>query len=70
VSAADVSFDKADRLALAMVAVEATDVAEVKDAMRKIIALATDATDVALWLSLAVAHAGDRALRGKVALAA
>jgi len=65
VSGADVSFDEHERLALAMLAVEAGDVADVEEAMRKIIASAPDATDVALLLTLAIAHAGDRALRGE-----
>ena len=65
VSGTDVSFDEHERLALAMLAVEAGDVADVEEAMRKIIASAPDATDVALLLTLAIAHAGDRALRGE-----
>ena len=65
-SGAVVSVDEHERLALAMLAVEAGDVADVEDAMRKIIASAPAATDVALLLSLALAHAGDRALTGEV----
>jgi hypothetical protein len=65
VSGAELSFDDHERLALAMLAVEASDVADVKDAMMKIIASAPEATDVALLLSLAIAHAGDRVLRTK-----
>ena len=62
-SDADVSFDTHQRLALAMLAVEAGEVADVKAAMRKVISSAPDETDVAFVLSLAMALAGDRALR-------
>ena len=58
---ADVSFDTHERLALAMLAVEAGDVADVEAAMWKIIRSAPDETDVALVLSLAMGLAGDRA---------
>lgn len=61
-----VSVDQHERLALALLAVEAGDVADVEDSMRKIIASAPAATDVALLLSLALAHAGDRALTGEM----
>lgn len=61
-SGADVSFEEHERLALAMLAVEAGNLADVKDAMRKIVASAPGGTDVALLLSRALAHAGDRAL--------
>jgi deoxyinosine 3'endonuclease (endonuclease V) len=63
VRGADVSFDEHERLAFAMLAVEADDVADVEDAMRKIITSAPVATDVALVLLLAISHAEDRALR-------
>ena len=65
VSGADVSSEEYERLALEMLAVEAGDVADVKDAMRRIIASAPDGADVAHLLSLALAYAGDRALRGE-----
>jgi hypothetical protein len=65
-SSADVSVDKHERLALALLAVEVGDVADVEDAMRKIIASAPAATDVAMLLCLALAHAGDRALTADV----
>jgi hypothetical protein len=55
-----VSFDEHEGLALAMLDVEASEVADVEDAMRRIIASAPDGTDVALLLILAIAHAGDR----------
>ena len=56
------TFDDVDyeRLALDMLAVEAGNAAEVKDAMRKIIASAPEGADVAFLLSRALAHAGDR----------
>ena len=54
-----------ERLALDMLAVEARDFAEVKDAMRKIIASAPDQVDVAFLLSSALAHAGDPTLRSE-----
>lgn len=59
----NVSFDTHERLALAMLAVEAGDLADVEAAMRKIITSAPDETDVAFVLSLAMALAGDQALR-------
>jgi Protein of unknown function (DUF2510) len=46
-----------------MLAVQTGDFAEVKDAMRKIIASAPEGADVAFLLSRALAHAGDRALK-------
>lgn len=64
----DLSFDEHERLALALLAVEAGDFADVKEAMRGIIASAPDGADVALMLSLALAHAGDRALSGQVSV--
>jgi thioredoxin-like negative regulator of GroEL len=62
-SGVDVSVEEHERLALAMLAVEAGDLADLKDAMWKVIAAAPAGTDVALVLSRALAHAGDRALR-------
>ena len=59
---ADLSPEGYERLALEMLDVEAGDVADVKDAMRKIIASAPDGADVAFLLSRALAHAGDRAV--------
>ena len=59
----EVSSDEYERLALAMLAVEAGDIVDVREAMGKIIASAPDGADVALLLSRALAHAGDRALR-------
>ena len=47
-----------------MLSVEAGDVAQVKDTMRKIIASAPEGADIAFLLSRALAHAGDRALTG------
>ena len=67
-SGADVSPAEYERLALEMLAVEAGEVADVKDAMRKIIASAPEGADVAFLLSRALAHAGDRALTGEVPL--
>ena len=61
---APVSPREYERLALEMLAVEAGDVAEVKEAMRKIIASAPEGADTACLLSRALAHAGDRALSG------
>ena len=58
---ANVSPDEYERLALQMLAVEAGDVVDVKDAMRKIIASAPEGADIAFLLSRALAHAGDRA---------
>jgi Protein of unknown function (DUF2510) len=58
---ANVSPDEYERLALEMLAVEAGDVVDVKDAMRKIIASAPEGADIAFLLSRALAHAGDRA---------
>lgn len=52
-----------------MLTVEAGDVAEVKDAMRRIIASAPEGADTAFLLSRALAHAGDRALSGSAPLA-
>jgi hypothetical protein len=63
VGAPDVSFDEHERLALEMLAVESGNAVDVERAMRKIIDLAGEGTDVALVLVLAMAHAGDRALR-------
>jgi len=62
-SGADVASEEYERLALEMLAVEAGDFAEVKDAMRKIITSAPDEVDVAFLLSRALAHAGDQTLR-------
>lgn len=64
----DLSFAEHDRLALALLAVEAGDLADVKEAMREIIASAPEGADVALMLSLALAHAGDRALSGQASV--
>ena len=64
-SAADVTCEEYERLALQMLAVQAGDFADVKDAMRKIIASAPEGADVAFVLSRALAHAGDRALQGE-----
>ena len=61
-SGAHVSSAEYERLALEMLAVEAGDVVDVKDAMRKIIASAPEGADIAFLLSRALAHAGDRAL--------
>ena len=61
-SGADLSSEGSERLALEMLDVQAGDVADVKDAMRKIIASAPEGADVAFLLSRALAHAGDRAL--------
>jgi len=60
-----ISSEDYERLALEMLAVEAGDFADVKDAMRKIIASAPDGADVAFLLSRALAHAGDRASKGE-----
>jgi hypothetical protein len=65
VSRADVSFEEHERLALEMLAVETGDVADVKNAMRKIIASAPDGANVALLLSLALSRASDRVLAGE-----
>jgi hypothetical protein len=62
-SDADLPSEEYERLALEMLAVEAGDVADVKDAMRKIIASAPEGADIAFLLSRALAHAGDRALK-------
>jgi hypothetical protein len=68
VSGLEVSFDEHERLAFAVLAVEAGAVGDVKDAMRQVIASAPAGTDVALVLFLALSHAGDRAaLRGEAA---
>ena len=61
-SGAYASPSEYERLALEMLAVETGDVADVKDAMRKIIASAPEGADVAFLLSRALARAGDRAL--------
>ncbi len=65
VSGGDLSPEQYERLALKMLAVEAGDVVDVKDAMRKIIASAPEGADIAFLLSRALAHAGDRALTGE-----
>jgi Protein of unknown function (DUF2510) len=65
---ADLSREGYERLALEMLAVEAGDVIEVKDAMRKIIASAPEGADIAFLLSRALAHAGDRALTSGASL--
>lgn len=66
-SGADLSPEGYERLALEMLAVEAGDAADVKDAMRKIIASAPEGADIAFLLSRALSHAGDRALtRGAI----
>jgi hypothetical protein len=57
-----------ERLALEMLAVEGGDFAEVKEAMRKIIASVPDEADVAFLLSRALAHAGDQALRSEASV--
>lgn len=57
-----VSFDEHERLALAMLAIESTEAAEVLDAWRKIIVSAPESTDIALVLLLAIAHAGDQSV--------
>lgn len=54
-----------ERLALEMLAVHAGDAADVKDAMRMIIASAPEGADIALLLSRALAHAGDRVPLGE-----
>jgi hypothetical protein len=61
VSVGDLSPEHYERLALEMLAVEAGDVVDVKEAMRKIIASAPEGADIAFLLSRALAHAGDRA---------
>jgi hypothetical protein len=63
VCGADLPLEMYERLALEMLAVQTGDFVEVKDAMRKIIASAPEGADVALLLSRALAHAGDRALK-------
>ena len=68
VNGADLSPEGYERLALEMLAVEAGDVVEVKDAMRKIIASAPEGADIAFLLSRALAHAGDRALTSEAPL--
>jgi Protein of unknown function (DUF2510) len=68
VSGGDLSPEHYERLALEMLAVEAGDVVDVKDAMRKIIASAPEGADIAFLLSRALAHAGDRALAGEAPL--
>jgi len=62
---ADVASEEYERLALEILAVEAGDFGEVKDAIREIIASAPDEADVAFLLSRALAHAGDQALRSE-----
>ena len=64
----DLSPEQYERLALKMLAVEAGDVVDVKEAMRKIIASAPEGADIAFLLSRALAHAGDRALTGEAPL--
>ena len=61
-SGAGLSSEGYERLALEMLDVQAGDVADVKDAMRKIISSAPEGADIAFLLSRALAHAGDRAL--------
>jgi hypothetical protein len=51
VSGADLSLEEHQRLALEMLTIQTGDVAEVKQAMRKIIASAPEGADVALMLS-------------------
>lgn len=60
-SGTDVSPTRYERLALEMLAVEAGDVADVKETMRRIIASAPQGADIAFLLSRALAHVGDRA---------
>ena len=67
-SGGDLSPEHYERLALEMLAVEAGDVVDVKDAMRKIIASAPEGADIAFLLSRALAHAGNRALEGEAPL--
>lgn len=62
-SGAGLPSEMYERLALEMLAVQTGDFAEVKDAMRKIIASAPEGADVAFLLSRALAHSGDRALK-------
>lgn len=59
----DISFGAHVRLASELLAVETGNAAEVREAMREIIASAPEAMDVALVLSLALARTGDRAFR-------
>jgi hypothetical protein len=61
-SGADLPPEGYERLALEMLDVETGDVADVKDAMRKIIASAPEGADIAFLLSRALSYAGDRAL--------
>jgi hypothetical protein len=63
VGGADLPSEVYERLALEMLAVQTGDVAEVKDAMRKIIESAPEGAGVAFLLSRALAHAGERALK-------
>ncbi len=58
----DISFGAHERLARELLAVEAGGHAEVREAMKEIIASAPKTMDVALVLSLALTRAGDRAL--------
>ena len=67
-SGGDLSPEHYEHLALEMLAVEAGDVVDVKDAMRKIIASAPRGADIAFLLSRALAHAGDRALTSEAHL--
>lgn len=64
-SVGDLSPEHYERLALETLAVEAGDFADVKDAMRKMIASAPEVADIAFLLSRALSHAGDRALTGE-----
>ena len=65
-SGADVACAEYERLALQMLEIQSGNFAEVKDAMRKIIASAPEGVDVAFVLSRALAHAADRACEGEV----
>jgi hypothetical protein len=62
-SAVEGFLERHQRLAMALLAIEGGGAAEVAQAMRKIIASAPVGTDVALVLSLALAHAADQVLR-------
>ena len=59
---AEVASDEYERLAVEILAVEAGNFAEVREAMRKILMSAPDGTNVAFLLSRAIAHASDQAL--------
>lgn len=63
-SGADLPSEEYERLALEMLAVQTGDFADVKEAMRRIIASAPEGADTAFLLSRALAYAGDRALKG------